>query len=254
MNIEQRRRDAIESFAPYIERARTFSGWNFDDLAVRDLPPGPPPWDYVALAREHARNASDIVDLGTGGGEVYSRIVDGLPMRAVATEEWVVNAPVAARRLAPASGEVVRADSLRPPFRDVSFDVVLSRHEAIEPAEVDRMLRPGGTFMTQQVAEQHWREIAPFFPNRQTWPDHYTIYGDWFRNAGYDVEAQDHQWPLAYPNLGEIVYMLLVASWEVPGFDPVADIDALLALEDAHRTAGGIVLTADRYLITAHKP
>lgn len=245
---------AIAELAPYIERAGAFSGWNFDDLAVRDLPPGPPPWDYTAIAREHAQSAAAVLDLGTGGGEVYARIIDGLPARCVASEEWVVNAPVAARRLVPLGGAVVHANSLRPPFADASFDVVLNRHEEFEPAEVDRLLRPGGTFITQQVADKHWQELASFFPRRTVWPDHFAVYAGWFHGAGYDVETRTHEWPLAYAGIGEIAFMLMIAPWEVPDFDPIRDVDALLALEAAHRTDEGIVLTSDRYLILARKP
>jgi SAM-dependent methyltransferase len=208
----------------------------------------------VAIAREYAAAASDVLDTGTGGGEVYARIVDGLTGRFVATEEWVVNAPVAARRLAPLGAQVVRADSERPPFANGSFDLVINRHEAAAPAEIDRMLRPGGTFITQQVANRHCQEIAPFFPRPTIWPDHFVLYGDWFRDAGYDVETRTHEWPLAYAGIGEIAFMLMIAPWEVPDFDPIAEVDALLALEEAHRTDDGIVLTADRYLMIARKP
>ena len=48
--------------------------------------------------------------------------------------------------------------------------------------------------------------------------------------------------------------MLLVAPWEVPDFDPVAEIDTLLTLDDALRTGQGTVLTESRYIIQAHRP
>jgi hypothetical protein len=48
--------------------------------------------------------------------------------------------------------------------------------------------------------------------------------------------------------------MLLVSPWEIPGFDPVAQIDQLLALEDTQRTEHGIEMAWARYLITAQKP
>jgi hypothetical protein len=59
---------------PFIERARGFSGWNFDGLDVRDLEP-PPPWDYVAIARNYAERARRVLDIGTGGGEVLSSVI-----------------------------------------------------------------------------------------------------------------------------------------------------------------------------------
>ena len=110
------------SCAPFIERARTFSGWNFDDLRRHaPLRSARTPWDYVALAREHAASIGRVIDLGTGGGEVYSRIVAGCAARFVASEEWHVNAPVARDRLRPLGVDVVRdaqqRDHVRGPTR-----------------------------------------------------------------------------------------------------------------------------------------
>ena len=178
-------------------------------LPFTACPPGPPPWDYAAIAREYAAEARTVLDLGTGGGEVFSRIVPGLQGRTVASEEWVVNAPVARDRLAPLGVDVVRADSLHPPFADATFGLALSRHEAIDPPQIDRILRPGGVFVTQQVAKRNWQELSRFFPTRTRFGDHFKLYGDWFRIAGYDVETREHQWPLAYAGIGEVAYMLL---------------------------------------------
>ena len=47
--------------------------------------------------------------------------------------------------------------------------------------------------------------------------------------------------------------MLLISPWDIRGFNPARDIDALLAMEDGLRTDDGIVLTMSRYLIVARK-
>ena len=75
-NDAQRRREAVDEIVPYVEKARAFSGWSFDELDVRHLD-ARMPWDYVAIARAHASRARSIVDLGTGGGERYSTILRG---------------------------------------------------------------------------------------------------------------------------------------------------------------------------------
>jgi SAM-dependent methyltransferase len=162
-----------------------------------------------------------------------------------------VNAPIARDRLAPLGGQVVRANNLRLPFRDASFDLVLNRHEELDPPDVVRVLRPGGAVITQQVARENWQEINQFFPRRTRWPDHFNDYQRGFRDAGMRVEGRVHAWRTAYAALGEVAFVLLVAPWEVPGFDPVAEIGALLALEDELRTPDGIVLTESRDLIIA---
>lgn len=249
-----RRDDAIKLLRPFVEKARDFSGWSFHDLDVRDLDPTEP-WDYVAVAREFAASAGGVIDFGTGGGEMYSKIVAGIDAHFVASEEWDVNAAVAQRRLQPLAVDVVRGQSERPAFRDATFGLALSRHEAIEPKEVARILRPGGVFVTQQVAKEHWQEIREFFPRKTVWPDHFVEYRRDLEAAGCDiVRTGYHTWRRAYATIGEIAFMLMVAVWEIPGFDPVAEIDSLLALADRRGDERGIVLTNALYLIVARKP
>ncbi len=243
-----RRDDALNQLQPYVERARDFSGWEFGDVAKEPLEPGPP-WDYEAIAREYARSAKRILDLGTGGGEVLEWIMSGLDCSFVATEEWVVNAPVAKKRLASLGGDVVRCSSLALPFLDSTFDLVLNRHEELDPTEVIRVLVPGGRVVTQQVVSDHWPELTEFFPHRQVFPDHFTLYASAFEAAGMTVKRAMHEHRVAYRSLGDVVFLLLTAPWTIPGFDPVREIDALLALEDAHGSEDGIVLTEGYYLI-----
>jgi SAM-dependent methyltransferase len=253
MTTDERRSRTLESLQPWIERARSFSGWSFEGIDRRQLDP-PAPWDYERIAREHAAQAGALLDLGTGGGEVLSRIADGFEgSRVVATEEWHVNAPIARDRLAPIAADVVRTQSLRLPFAGHSFDLVLSRHEELDPAEVMRVLRPGGRLITQQIDAGYWREQRPFIP-RTVWPEHYVIYADAFCTAGWEVRGRRHEQRVAFPDLGPIVFMLLITPWEAPDFDVERDLDALLAMEDALRTDDGIVLTHATYLLVAESP
>ena len=99
-----------------------------------------------------------------------------------------MNAPVARDRLRPLGVDVVNASSERTPWADASFDLVLSRHEAIEPAEIARILRPGGVFLTQQVAKEQWQELSAFFPDRTVFPDHFDDYRREFEAAGLAVD------------------------------------------------------------------
>ncbi len=245
---------AVSQLRPYIERARGFSGWTFTDVNVRHLDPRAP-WDYVAIARDHASRARSIVDLGTGGGERFAEITAGLNARLVATEEWDVNVRVATDRLRPLGIDVLGADSTRLPFRDASFDLVLDRHEALDPAECARVATSGGFVITQQVGHDEWPELRRFFPRKTTFPDHFHEYQRGFVAAGLVIDdARWHQERVAFATLGDLVYMLLTAPWYVGDLDPVAEIDTLLALDDALRTDDGIVLTEMHYIIVASKP
>lgn len=249
---DARRRDAIAALRPYVERAQRFSGWSFDDVRMTALDPAPP-WDYEALARARIRDGTWVLDVGTGGGEVLARIIDGAAAgaRVVAMETWDVNLAVAQERLATLGVRVFGADSERLPFADGSLDVFLSRHEAFTPSDVARALRPGGVAITQQVGASSWDELRVFFPRKTRFPDHYVTYRREFESAGLVVESQIHERRVAFPELGDVVYLLLTAPWEIEGFDPVAEIDALLAFDDAHRGEQGIVMTETRYLMVA---
>src|SRR5262245_28496317 len=102
------------------------------------------PWDYIARARELVANATSLVDIGTGGGERLSTICQGYHGRGIATEEWEVNAPVAANALRPLGFGVVHCADERLPFRDGAFDLILNRHSSLDPLDVPRLLAPGG--------------------------------------------------------------------------------------------------------------
>ena len=244
---------ALVELQPYIEKALTFSGWSFDELDVVHLDERMP-WDYEALARDAAATAHSIVDLGTGGGERFERIVSGLGGRRVATEEWEVNAPVARDRLSPLGVDVVRADSLRLPFADAAFDLVLDRHEALDPGEVARGLQPGGRVITQQVGHDTWPELRKALPST-SFPDHFREYQDGFRAAGLVIEeAHQHSERVAFRVLGELVYMIMLTPHTFPEFDPVRDIDAVLDFEAKQRTEEGIVMTETHYVIRARRP
>lgn len=249
------REAAIERLVPWVAQARAFSGW--DTSAARIVEHGPPEsWSYEAEVRRYAVGAAQVLDLGTGGGEWLADLRPALPARVIATEEWHVNAPVARARLAPLGVDVVRCDSLRLPFADTCVDLALSRHEALDPAEVVRVLAAGGVVVTQQIEGDAWPELRRFFPRKTDFGDHFTAYRDGFRAGDLEiVTAQRHSRRQTFATLGDLVFMLLIAPWTIPDFDPLdLDLDALLALESDLSTPEGVTLTEGRYLLVARKP
>jgi len=250
---EGSREAALAGLQPFKARARRFSGWDLADLRMRALEPGPP-WDYEMLAKQYADGRRATLDLGTGGGELLASLRPALDGGVVATEEWVVNAPIAFRRLSPLGIHLVRSRSTRLPFRDSYFGLIIDRHEEFDPGEVERVLSPGGRFLTQQVGRHNWRELNQRFPRRTDWGDQRSGYVHALRDRGLEVESREHEARVAYPSLGEFVFMLCVAPWEIPDFATERDLDALLAFELDCTTSDGLVVTECRYLIDARKP
>ena len=217
---------------------------------------GPPtPWSYDERATELLRGASVVLDMGTGGGERFSRLCEGFRGTAVATEGWAPNVPVAAERLAPMGIQVVRASGSRLPLADGSVDLVLNRHEDLDPADVARALRTGGRVLTQQIGRNHWRELGEFFPQATGGSgDLFERYREGFQRARlYLADAREHDLHVAMGSLGDVVYMLTAVPWAVPGFDLERDLDALLALERTCTRDEGLVLTQSHFLIEAVK-
>jgi SAM-dependent methyltransferase len=175
--------------------------------------------------------------------------------RALATEEWGRNAPVAAQRLADLGVGVVRAPSTALPLRAASFDLVLARHEAIRPAEVARVLAPGGRFLTQQCTHDDWCELRRFFPAMAHFADHAVEYRREFRAAGLELEAwREHRGTVRFRELGPLVYWPAASPWLLPHFDLDADAESIRALEGEIDREGGVTLREGRYLLQVRRP
>lgn len=152
------------------DAAAPFEGWDFSHLAGR-FTEGEPPWDYLALARAAASQAFDILDVATGGGEIFAGLAP-FPGRATAVEGFVPNLPVARRRLEPLGVPVFQGNTRSGmPFDDESFDLVLNRHGGFRAAEMYRILKPGGVFLTQQVGGDNLADLTSAFGAQLPYPD-----------------------------------------------------------------------------------
>jgi SAM-dependent methyltransferase len=235
------RDERLRELRPYAEQARQMQGWAFAYAPVALGPP--PPWDYAARARDLLAQAGIVLDMGTGGGELFAELLTGFSGRAVATEAWPPNAPVAARRLAPMGVSVLHASSLALPLASGSCGLVLNRHEELDPLDVARVLRPGGRVLTQQIHPDYHSELRGFFSRIPADEPHHLAYPSSFAAAGLELlDLREHSQPVAYQHLGELVYLLVAAPWTIPDFDLAADLDALLRLEQALGGPAGIVL------------
>lgn len=89
----------------------------------------------------------------------------------VATEGYAPNIARAAQLLRPRGAMVVAAPDDREglPFVKETFDLVTSRHPIkVWWAEVDRVLCPGGTYLSQEVGPNSVRELSEFIMG--PWP------------------------------------------------------------------------------------
>ena len=242
--IERWRRDAT---AP-------FQGWDFSYLSGR-LVESEPGWSYLALARSAVERSQDLLDIATGGGEILSSL-GPFPGRATAVEGYVPNLPVARRRLEPLGVAVFEANTASGmPFEDGRFDLVLNRHGGFRPAEMVRILKSGGVFLTQQVGGDNLADLAGRFGAKLAWPNN-TLAGISQALAALGMtirRAEEWRGPVTFLDVGAVIYFLTAIPWVVENFRVERHLGPLMALQQQWERGQPLQFTYTRFLIDAMK-
>lgn len=113
----------------------TIRGWDWTRMRTRMGDLG---WSYTDVLREHVKPGTRALDLGTGGGEIFSSVARRNDVALDIKDEMLA----VARTKLPCP--LVVGDQYALPLRDGSFDVVASRHVGADPREVLRVLQPNG--------------------------------------------------------------------------------------------------------------
>lgn len=231
-------------------------GWDFSHFEGR-VEESAPPWSYEELVHHELSTAGSALDLGTGGGEFLLSLQHELPVEMHATEGWRPNLPVARDALGPLGVEVREYDAERGdamPYADNSVDVVLSRHESYDPAEVVRVLRTGGWFLTQQVDGRNLDDLGDAFGMDPAYPEvTLDVFCSQAEEVGLIVErAEEWSGPIRFDSVDTLVSYLRLLPWQLPeDFTVERYADQLLALHDQ---VGPLEFTERRFLILAHRP
>lgn len=232
-------------------------GWDFSWFEGRATEERTP-WGYARMIGERMAGVGSVLDVQTGGGEVLATVPQPPPL-LVATESWPPNVPVAARHLRPLGGHVVAvADAPALPFRTGSFDLVVSRHPTtVWWEEVARVLRRGGTYLSQQVGAGTVRELTeammgPVPVNQARSSARAVVAAE---AAGLDVvDLRAASLRTVFHDIGAVVHFLRKVVWTVPDFTVERYRDQLYALHQKIEAEGRFVAHAQRFLIEARKP
>ncbi len=240
------------------EEAEPFEGWDFSHLRGRMLE-DPLPWDYERLVCDGLPAATSMLDMGTGGGEFLSGLAP-LPPYTCATEGYAPNVPIARARLEPLGVRVYEIeDDAHLPLPDDEFDLVINRHETYSPAEVRRILRPGGRFITQQVGGRNNTDLNRLLQSAHAGPPWF----DWelsrarseLKDVGLRIDTEMEAFPMTrFTDVGAAVYYLKAISWQMPDFSVERYFDRLRDLEGRLRSEGSIAVRSHRFLLYATKP
>ncbi|MEU7902803.1 methyltransferase domain-containing protein [Actinoplanes sp. NPDC049118] len=224
------------------------TGWEFAWLDGRAVG-SDPSWSYPDLARPLLRRAGSLLDLDTGGGELLVELAP-LPAHSVAVEGWAPNVAVARDRLAPFGVAVVT----ELPGGEEEFDVVLSRHGRLPAEDVARLLKHGGTVLSQQVGSDDLADLNAELGAPPPYATSWTATGAVaaLRAAGLRVtDVREERPPLTFHDIGALVYQLRAVPWQVRDFTPERYDRALRRIDATIRTQGHYTVTAHRFLVQA---
>lgn len=239
------------------EENQSFQGWDFSYLDGR-WESECLSWDYAQIVNKYKRNTDILLDMGTGGGEFILKL--GHPYHLISvTEGWEPNLLLCKERLKPL-GIAVKCvyDDDKLEYPNEQFDLVINRHESFDVAEVYRVLKPGGYFITQQVGGQNDRDLVEKILGDIPLPfsNHNLIHNvELLNNVGFTIlEQMEEMTEMKIFDLGAVVYFAKQCVWEFPNFSVNKYFMKLKAIGEEINQKGYLSNKEHRFLIVARKP
>ena len=232
-------------------------GWDFSHIDDRFAEDTDFPWDYRQVIGQYLTPEKKLLDIDTGGGEFLLSL--GHPHEnTAATENYPPNVQLCRETLLPLGIDFRQADGNGAlPFADGSFDMVIDRHGDFCPAEIYRVLKPGGIFVMQQVGAENDRELVKLLCGDLPlpFPEQYAhVAAEKFRSAGFSVLRQEECFrPIRFFDVGALVWFARVIPWEFPEFSVDTHLENLIQAQKLLEETGCIEGRTHRFLLVAQK-
>ena len=247
-----------------VEDARSFKGWDFSHITdSRRMVDAPTKWNFINKVQPYMQDIDTLLDIGTAGGEVVSRIRP-LPSHTFAVEDFPPNVTLAKEKLEPLGVKVIGIEpGKEPPFGDLPFennyfDVIINRHTGYTGNEVYRILKPGGYYVTQQLGGLTTINLGMIMQGEKA-----TKLSNWnlkvFKGRmveeGFEIidEVDEINFGRFF-DVGAIVYHLITCPWTVEDFTPEKYRDELHYLHNYIEKHGYFDVLYEWLFIAARKP
>jgi SAM-dependent methyltransferase len=208
----------LDALRQIVETNGKLDGWNFSRVRVQY---DPVPWNYVDVVRHYLKPQDRVLDVGTGGGEIFLSLAPyfGEGIGIDQNPAMIDTAKRNKSTLAPDKISLLVMEGSAFQFEAGEFDVVLLRHLRVYVSEIVRVLRKRGYFITQMVGQQSSKNILDAFgwtPSSfgPDWWQTVDQLADEFLLHGCRIVAQaEYNVPYWFLDLESFMFWLLSVPW-----------------------------------------
>ncbi|MBX8636277.1 MAG: hypothetical protein KIS30_09185 [Thermoplasmata archaeon] len=133
--------------------------------------------------------------------------------------------------------------------------IIIDRHESFKAAEVHRVLKSGGVFITQQVGSGLKSELNDFLGAKvpvTNW--NLSVAKEQLNEAGFTIVEEGQATPRAiFRDIGAVVGYLRIAEWQIDDFDVTTYAEKLRHLDSHIRKNGSFVTRNHLFVLKAVK-
>ena len=240
------------------EKVAHMHGWDFSHIEGKYYEKTDFPWDYKDAILKYLTPEMKLLDIDTGGGE-FLLSLNHPYVNTAATENYLPNVELCKKELLTLGIDFKQASGNGPlPYHNRSFDVVINRHGDFNPKEIERVLKPNGLFITQQVGAENDRELVELLLNEVPelpFPNQYlNIATKAFKEAGFEIlEAEEAYRPIKFYDVGALVWFAKIIEWEFPGFSVRDCLENLYKAQAILEEKGAIEGKTHRFFLVAKK-
>jgi SAM-dependent methyltransferase len=208
----------LEELKQIVKAGGRLEGWDFSRIRTeRDFVP----WEYTDLVRHYLKPIDRVLDIGTGGGEIFFSLAPYFD-EGVGIDQNPAMIETARRNLSALSIDnisVLQMEASELQFDADEFDVVLLRHLRVYVSEIVRVLRPGGYFITQTVGCRSSLNVldafgwspASFGPD---WWQPVAELADQFRSHGCHIIVQaEYDVPFRFQDIESFMFWFMAVPW-----------------------------------------
>ncbi|MEH6944576.1 class I SAM-dependent methyltransferase [Bacillus sp. JJ722] len=244
-------------YKKFYDKVGSLNGWDFSKLKY--VTEGAT-WDFYKEVTKRCKSSDVLLDIGTGGGENILKIASAaLFMIGIDNSSGMIaTAQSNLKKTGVPNVRIIKMECEDLTFPHSFFDIVTSCHAPFVAAEVARVIKKNGIFLTQQVSEHDKLNLKEAFGRGQCLGEKDgTLKEKYVRElseAGFvDVQTLEYDVNDYYQTPEDLIF-LLSHTPIIPGFgERKEDFDILQKFITVNKTEIGICTNSKRFIIIAKK-